>query len=461
MNQRQQHAQTGAAEALQFLDESAAEPSAPQQRTSNAGELMAGQDHADYDEQYSADDGEYGEAYDEDYDDYSSEDDREAFDNGPSDTPPQHSGLNALVWMGGLGLMMVGATLMAVWNLADSVGAIKSLQQVFAGSGLAPIDIVVLGAVLAGLAGLRRHVQRQGEDLAQALQGSRADAALPDDLQSQIAFLVEAASGPSSQGGGQLAQELQRALHLIKRQEEKINNLSKATKMYGKPLIEITNQMSESTHQLSEIGSRLDAVKVIAEQSANRLETTLRSELNKAGSVDTSGITASIQATRDTVKALEALQRDLSQRLTDKSDKLASDVQSALRDSRRGMESLQQGLEQTQTTIVDRIKGIKLPTPPPPAPTTVETPKELTDAITNIEKQLNGLTQTVAKLGTMATAAPAAPAAAAAPPSAPAPSARKAPAAAPAEPAPDPNAGAGKSSSNVMSAIAKLKQLRT
>ena len=76
MKQREQKAQTEAADALQFLDESAVDQTAAQQETPNTGQLMAEQDPLDYDDQYDE-----NAAYEENYPDYHDEDDDHAYDD--------------------------------------------------------------------------------------------------------------------------------------------------------------------------------------------------------------------------------------------------------------------------------------------------------------------------------------------------------------------------------------------
>ena len=166
MKQREQQAQTEAAEALQFLDESAPGQTAPEQETPATSELMAEQDLVDYDQPYDDDDA-YEEDY-EDYEDYPLEEDDQTFDlhSGAAATPHGGTAINNMVWLGGLGLALAGVGLMVAWNMAGSIEGIKSLQQLFAGAGLAPIDIVLLGVVLAGLARIRSHLQRYNADMA-------------------------------------------------------------------------------------------------------------------------------------------------------------------------------------------------------------------------------------------------------------------------------------------------------
>jgi hypothetical protein len=242
--------------------------------------------------------------------------------------------------------------LIALWSTGTAPeGLVAFLQR----TGIAPVDLVLVGIVVLGLALLGRRL-RQHDSGMLAAHGVERDAAQWDELRAQIDELI--AHRPSGDSGGDPAnvmEAVQRAIHLIERQQEKITNLSKATKMYGKPLLEITNQLAETSRGVAELGSRMDALKVIIEQTTARLDATVRTEVAKSAQAGTGDLRETIAATRDTVAGLEALQRDLSQRLTEKTDKMATEVAAAKSESNRGLEALRSALATNLEKVAAKV----------------------------------------------------------------------------------------------------------
>ena len=83
-------------------------------------------------------------------------------------------------------------------------------------------------------------------------------------------------------------------LFFLQRQDEKLNNLTKAFKMYGKPLIEITNRTSETIRELNELKatvikfgkeiegrSPVEEIKKLLKGNRGLTSKELRSELEK------------------------------------------------------------------------------------------------------------------------------------------------------------------------------------
>ena len=266
--------------------------------------------------------------------------------------PTVGSAAITLAYAAGFTMVVAGLVLAAVFS--TNAGS-SDVRTFFERTGLAPVDFLLIGLVLAGLAGIWRRLRGHEAQLAAATSAVARDS---DRLQEQLDYLIEV-QGTSRPADGSAAPShaLQHAVHLIERQDEKINNLSKATKMYGKPLLEITNQMAESSRTLSELGSRIDAVKVILEQSSSRLETALTTEVRKVRGPDTADLKEAIGATRDTVRALEVLQRDLSQRITDKTDKLSTELIAVTRDSAKELTALKKDIATHFTETTGKIAG--------------------------------------------------------------------------------------------------------
>jgi len=66
---------------------------------------------------------------------------------------------------------------------------------------------------------------------------------------------------PTSEGTGAGIEDVDRILMALQRQDEKVNNLTRATKMYGKPMVEITTQVSETANQLKDLSASLSELR--------------------------------------------------------------------------------------------------------------------------------------------------------------------------------------------------------
>jgi hypothetical protein len=317
-------------------------------------------------------DDDYGNEYDESFD----ETGEHEFEGSPENEVHEarhvgHAdGIFTIFQALGLLLIAFGLGLLAGWSVG---GGHAGVRDFFAQMGMAPVDLILVGLLLTGLAGIWRR-QRQYERKLR-----EKDSATSEQVETQLRYLVE--SHAQRPDGNYSSQDLQQVLHLLQRQQEKIGNLSKATKMYGKPLLEITNQLSESGHQISEIGSRLGAVKIILEQSSNRLEMAIRTELSKSTD-PTSGLKEATRATRETTKSVKALQREFSKRLTERADKLAAD-----------MEHLQKRIEDTHSAVVTGVKTLTA------QPGKAGSP-DLSDTLEKIQSELTELGSGLANLNT-------------------------------------------------------------
>ncbi|MGE3174280.1 MAG: hypothetical protein AB7O97_16750 [Planctomycetota bacterium] len=96
------------------------------------------------------------------------------------------------------------------------------------------------------------------------------------DMQANLQYLIEQqqqhAERPPAQG-----EELERVLVGLQRQDEKVNNLSRALKMYGKPLMEIANQSADVSAQVNQVKGHLEAMLAAMQQGFTRVETAARS----------------------------------------------------------------------------------------------------------------------------------------------------------------------------------------
>ena len=389
---------------------------------------------------------------------------------------------------GGTGSMLLGGGMLVT---AVVLALLPNREATLAGLGrfgVEPASLLVAGLVLV-LAGVNRR--RLGTLQEQIDQTRNHDADTTTSLRESLQFLVDAQHA-SNERPPAAGEELQHVLIALQRQDEKINNLTKAIKMYGKPLMEISGQGTELAGSLNQAKTSIEAGNDAASKAFARIETQLKSQA--APGKEFAELAAAVQKVGAAVDALqkkgnagpslEPLQQQVGRlevsvaaigqrledselrksllRLEDTTQKARDDMQQLLRG-----ENLQKATTQLQDRL-DKATG-----------RLTEGLTQMRDghlggletSIREIQREVSGVATTVAqiqasvKAGARAAAAPA-PAAAAAP--APAPTPERTPAATtPATPAAD-SAGTGyqtgtrsSGGKNVLGAIAKLKQMKT
>ena len=161
---------------------------------------------------------------------------------------------------------------------------------------------------------------------------ARSTSTAATQLLKQVQYLFEAELGRAESRNEDL-ESMRAAIHLIERQDEKINNLSKATKMYGKPLLEISNQISDSSRQVSEVQATLAAIKLLTEQGHAR--------------GDAARGDGQLGADGDVLIAIQSFERilhELSRRLIQKADDISNDVAAASEKSKAQLTTLSDDL---------------------------------------------------------------------------------------------------------------------
>ncbi len=407
--------------------------------------------------------------------------DAAAASGGESATLPTAGGGGMLLMLGGTALVL--AVLMAT-TLEGSNAALTLTRF-----GLGGSTLMLLGAVLLTGAVLQRRLARLQRGAAATVATDSGD--WTRAAQESLQFLV-AAQQASNERPPAAGEELQHVLMAMQRQDEKLNNLTKAIKMYGKPLMEIASQTTDLaaavTQTRTALEARADATRAAlaglesrTDDAAARKE---RAELLDALHVVAADVDKlarkpagpSIEPLQQQLGRLEIAVAALAQRLDN------SEVHKSLlrleEVTQKAREEVQQlrgdGLGKATTQLQDRLdratKGL------------ADGLQQLRDGnlggletgVREIQRELTGVATAVAQIqaavrnGTRPVAAAAAtPAATPTAPAAPAPAAASAPAAAPATATKgdDPNAGyktgtRATSGKNVLGAIAKLKQMK-
>ena len=136
---------------------------------------------------------------------------------------------------------------------------------------LPPQSLLVLGTILFVAGASQRRIGSLQQRLDDA-EHQRAEGA--DALQQSLRDLVLAQHTNSEKPAA--GEELQHVLVSMQRQEEKINNLTKAIKMYGKPLMEISGQSTELAGGLAQVKTAVEATNESTRQALARMEAQLR-----------------------------------------------------------------------------------------------------------------------------------------------------------------------------------------
>lgn len=147
-----------------------------------------------------------------------------------------------------------------------------SLRATLSSVGLDAPVLLTIGAVAFVMSAVRRQhalAVARYEELASVQQETR------DEVQSHLQKLVDqreaAADRPPAEG-----EELARVLDALERQDEKIGNITRALKMYGKPLMEIATQGNDLAAQIAQTKQQMDAFGESLQQGLSKLETAAR-----------------------------------------------------------------------------------------------------------------------------------------------------------------------------------------
>lgn len=328
---------------------------------------------------------------------------------------------------GGMGLCVVG-TLLVLGGLALAVlltskpATLGNLAQ-FLTTGVTPGTIVMVGfALLAGGLVIRATQNNDTERLEDSL-------VRVEDSVERLANTTPAIEGD----------ELHRVLMLLQRQDEKVNNLTRAIKMYGKPLVELGNASSDILGRLRDLQGELKS----KDDPFQELDKTI---------AELSVRVSELQGNAGTAQ--------LEQILSDQSE-----LRQALASVRTSVEELAgrdpgAGLEGALSGLTEKIEQ-------------AASGPDYEDSFRSLQRELQGLATTLgniqANMGRMGSASTAAPAATApAPAPAPAPQSSSSSLADPPENKPGPGGLAqsiagtkpAKGGKNVLGAIAKLKSMR-
>ena len=172
----------------------------------------------------------------------------------------------ALILAAGLLMTVAGFTLSLMAMLDESAGG--AMMANLRNSGLTPGLIVSVGLVMLTLvAVVRRHHEAVQLQLQQCLDDNHTNT-------EYLEYLVEAQRQTLSRRPAS-GEELEQVLLSLARQDDKINNLTKALKMYGKPLVDVNRLATENGQKAkaiaAQIGNLREKIEKMNEGMLNRL----------------------------------------------------------------------------------------------------------------------------------------------------------------------------------------------
>jgi len=342
---------------------------------------------------------------------------------------------------GELLLIVVGMICWLAATFLAAAGDDAPLQLV--DTGLTPATMFLLGAVALTAALVRRRIGKLETALSTARRGSDIE------LREQLDILVEN-SGNASHDGQEEAQQMRYALQ---RQDEKINNLTKAIKMYGKPLVDIAHHGTELSASLSQVRGAIETGNEAHREACARIEAEIHAIGGKGGSIEP--LQKKLSKVEITVEAIAQRMEDSEVRKTlVRLEDTFQEMQEAIQLLLRG-ESIDSAANKLQSQLenatgrlhqgLDQLRDGDL--------------GGLQNSVRDIQREVSTVATAVAHIQAAIKSGPGTPKAAAAPTSAPTP---KRPAHNDSDDSKGYQTGSHKSGSkNVLGAIARLKQLKS
>lgn len=392
----------------------------------------------------------------------------------------------------GAGVLTAAFALLMPSLPVDAVAALTN-------QGFGPQGLFVCGLVLVAAGASMRRTARLQQKLDDAEERRAAEA---EKLHQGLHGLLSAQATTNERpAAGE--EDLQHVMLALQRQDEKLNNLTKAFKMYGKPLMEIANQGTDLAGVLATVKSQVEANGESSRSALLRMETQLKSPAGKQELADLQNNmlklvqkvealagqspAAALQPLQQQVGRLEVGVAAIAQRLEDSEvRKSLLRLEESATKSRETMQELLRadGVKKAAGELQDKLDRATRGLQDGIVQLRDGNLGGLENAVRDIQREVAGVATSVAQIHAAVksgvrvatTAAPAPAPAPAAAPAAAAPAAAAASAPAPTASAPAaPAAGDGKAADgggyqtgsrssggkNVLGAIAKLKQMKS
>jgi len=240
-----------------------------------------------------------------------------------------------------------GGLLMVLGLLAAIAGVATTFQPAAAAAiakFVEPQILVILGFSLVAIAAVMRRTSQLQQRLEQ-MDDRRSD--FDEELRDTLANLAQ----PHTPVNGEAA-DVQHVMLSLQRQDQKINNLTKAIKMYGKPLMEIAGQGTELAGGIGQVKTLIEGAAESTRQAVNRVEQQVRSSNNSMEFNAIPGQLNKLEAALDSITQQFA---DTTQNLNKGIEQLREgslgDLEDSMRKVQRELGSLATGMSQVQASV--------------------------------------------------------------------------------------------------------------
>lgn len=206
------------------------------------------------------------------------------------------------IWTGlGAAATTAGAT--GIWLTLSNSTALEAAMAVMERMGLAPIHLLALGALLLGLGSAARRQRRLHGYIAQLNAGQDLIGSIVSSVQAATRALQDAEARRNEQPAS--SEDMNFMRFELQRYDEKIVNLTKAMRSFGSPIMEISKQLGDTAHLLSQQKASLDELRSATEARHAELDRALREELECISELTrstTDRVTAEVKGTRGSVE---------------------------------------------------------------------------------------------------------------------------------------------------------------
>lgn len=268
--------------------------------------------------------------------------------HGATGTPPSTAqpavdarSIAGWIWTGlGAAATTAGAT--GIWLTLSNSTALEAMMAVMERMGLAPIHLLALGALLLGLGSAARRQRRLHGYIAQLNAGQDLIGSIVSSVQAATRALQDAEARRNEQPAS--SEDMNFMRFELQRYDEKIVNLTKAMRSFGAPVMEISKQLGDTAHLLSQQKASLDELRGATEARHAALDAALREELEGVAELTrstTDRVTAEVRGTRGSVdERVGKLEGELEARLQEAITALEGQIAAHGRHLRESLEGL-------------------------------------------------------------------------------------------------------------------------
>ncbi len=225
---------------------------------------------------------------------------------------------------------------------------------------IAPQTITLLGLAGFAIGTSQRRTSRVQRRL-QALESQRTS--VDDELRDTLAQILDGQGQGGQQSNNAESGDTQQLMLSLQRQDQKINNLTKAIKMYGKPLMEIAGQGTELAGSVSQVKTLVEGGTEATRQTVNRVEQLVRSG---SGKTELGELPAQIEKLQVSLAAIAQRIEDTEVRkslvrVEDATTKLATQLETLQRGEnvKAAATELQNSLEQATTGLQKGLQQMR------------------------------------------------------------------------------------------------------